>query len=611
MKKLLSIILCLVLISCSAMPVFANGNETPDDSGEVLYYQQFGKVGDDLIVENIPSAGLRGGDVGITSIDEETGYLTAIIGKDTVRRKLVSLDNIVPADGTYTVEFTYRMKYGRYNASSVQLGWETENLTILEFTGNDGLKLTYDGGDTSTQAYEANFGKDVIGFQGVQTEFEGNWVTAKVEVTNNVLTGHSFIYNGEEYEYAINYSNYNGEEIDADALYFRGYSMNADFSSIRVVKGVGYTEENLKGAMATASYSELTNDNTLYYQRFGETDNGDKIVASVAAAGMTADTGGSISDNGYYYLNSDGNSRKVGSYLNLNLPQADTYTVELAYRYTEYGNSNNSAFQIGWGECATNKYHLLQFQTGNGLRFTEYHSNGEINQEDFSWPSDEAKTTMKAKNEWINVAVVVKASKIVKCIFTSNGYTFEMDNATLGFNLYEMENDQLYFRIYNAKADISYIRITEGATPTEYRGVYETTSYNGYVDPMVSNVGLQEAINANSVRLVGEILGTNFSEAGFEMNISYTDKAGNTQVSTEQLKPETVHTAYKSIKAGDGMATPSVPNYYLIVLEVSDIPTDITDVVITFRPYAVSGEKAYYGQTYVYDHTTQEITIAK
>ena len=490
-RKLISIILCVaMLIPCVMLNTFAQENAV--DSGKVLYYQQFGKIDDDLIVNNIPSAGLRNGYPGITSIDEETGYLSAKIGSDTTRKNLVFLDNIIPEDGTYTVEFTYRVRYGRYNASSVSLGWGTEKMTLLQFTGNAGLLFSYEGSESVTQSYTENFGKDVIGFTGSNSEITGNWVTAKVEVTEDVLTGHSFIYDGTKYDYDVDYSIYNGEKIDADDLYFRGYSMNTEFSSIRVVKGVGYTE--YKGAMATASYSEITNDNTLYYQRFGKSDNGDKIVTSIPDAGMTAVEGGSIGEDGYYHLNSGGNARKIGSYLNFNLPETDTYTVELAYRYTAYANSNSSAFQIGWGECETNKYHLLQFQTGGGLKFTDYDTanNGTTKHEPTeAWPTD-AKAAMSAINEWINVTVVVENSKIVKCIFTVDGYTFEMDNTTLGFNTYVMENNQLYFRIYNAQADVSYIRITEGAIPTEYRGVYGTTSYNGYDDPAVSNVGMQK-----------------------------------------------------------------------------------------------------------------------
>ena len=609
MKKILALILCFVLLSCSVVTVFAQDTEVADDAGEVLYYQQFGKDGDALIVEDVPSTGLALGDTGVTTIDKESGYLKATVGSTTTRKKIVTIKDVIPDDGTYTVEFTYRLTYARYNASSIQLGWGTSNLNILEITGNGGLKFTYENETSTALAYQDGYTTDT-NFTGTG-ELEGNWITVKVEVENNVVKAHTFIANGNPYTYDVNYDVYNGEEIIADDLYLRSYSADADFSSIRVVKGVGYT--GYKGEMAETSYSELTNDNTLYYQRFGK-DASDKIIVdSLAAAGMTADKG-TINDNGYFTLSATGGTRNVGAYLPIQLPETDSYTVELTYRYSEIADSNNGAMQIGWGECTSGYYHLLQFQTGYGLKFTEYETEGDTNtvhQPNNSWPAD-YKAGMTTANKWIKATVIVENDKITTCKFNVDGQTFEMKNSDYGYNSYDItmgDYDQLYFRIYRATAEVESIRVTKGSGDLDYTGVYADTTYNGYVVPKVANVGMQKALASDAVRLVSEIQGVDFDAAGFEVKISYNDEEGTPVESSAELSPVYVHSAYTSILAGDGTETPSASDYYLIVLEISEIPAYANDIVIRFRPFATDSEGTYYGATYEYNHTSGDFVV--
>ena len=193
----------------------------------------------------------------------------------------------------------------------------------------------------------------------------------------------------------------------------------------------------------------------------------------------------------------------------------------------------------------------------------------------------------------INVLVddVLKAS--LNRVATSSSY-----GSAWGF----LDTDEIFLEAGEYKITL------QGAGGAYFGGV--GVELVGRMIENVKNVGLQEAINSNSVRLVGEIYGVAYDTAGFEIKISYTDKDGKTYVSSDELEPVSVHTAYKSIKAGDGTETPSEEGYYLIVHEISEIPADAQALTITFRPYVKSGEITEYGETYIYDQITHTVTVA-
>ena len=364
--------------------------------------------------------------------------------------------------------------------------------------------------------------------------------------------------------------------------------------------------------------TDAVDDGTvLYYQQFGMKSDGTQITPTYVETGMSAGTTGNrswASDGRWKII---GNSNYSATHSNIKFPadlvtENDTYTIELEFAFSlfTYGNSTLTIVDGNNNRITFNP--RQKHKDGISISTAINNSTGETI--DFSKATNAEKSiawgnigsTSTEDGNIVRLIVEIKDGKLYAAEILDNEYTFNLQLDDVTFN-----GTALALGSYASGILYSSLRVVKGVDYTEYKGQYATTSYNGYEDPMINNVGLQPAINNNSVRLVGEIRGTEFDAAGFEMQIRYTDSKGNTHVSSEQLSPEAIHTAYKSIKAGNGTAKPSSLNYYLIVLEISEIPTDITDVVITFRPYAKSGDITHYGATYVYNHAAKAITVAE
>ena len=157
------------------------------------------------------------------------------------------------------------------------------------------------------------------------------------------------------------------------------------------------------------------------------------------------------------------------------------------------------------------------------------------------------------------------------------------------------------------EADMIYLEAGENTvTLRSGSGAYFGGISTEFVGNVVSTEGIQESDDAKSVRLVGEIYGIEYKAAGFEIKVDYTDKNGVATTTSEELKPMDVHYAYTSIIAGNNVVTPSSEGYYLIVMEINEIPDDAQELTISFRAYVEGDDGSAYGETYIYDYVDHE-----
>lgn len=496
-KRLLALLLCVLMLPVASLAAFAemdDSDKTPIEDGTVLYYQRFNWA---FGLDELSDAGLTPGDEGTASIDPETGYLKGTtVTYATTRKKIVTLTNVIPTDGTYTVEYTYRTTFGSYDSSSVQLGWATEGTTILELTGNTGLKFTYNGGTTSTQNYQDGFVDDT-GFKKNQ-HVSGNWITVKVEVTDGVLTAHSFDVNGKSYVYDVTYANYNNEAIVATDLYFRMKDADADFSSIRVIKGVDYTE--YKGEYATKSFSghldsEVQNGtaprdtvapnsgNVLYYQRFDKSFG----MSDLSSTGLTFPTQfARIDDNGYMAANTiedENNYNIIAAFPDVIPEGLRTYTVETTFRFEDKGTKSWGGLQLAFGEGAQIKLFLRYNNGGKFDSVATQESNMVSTDVNTAWLADDF-----GSGSWTTLKVSIKDDRLYKVsIEVDNKYTGKVVSWSTDAPEYDdllPDDDMLYIRQAQASIRFKSLRIVEGVDYTSYTGEYATKSYSGHEDPI-------------------------------------------------------------------------------------------------------------------------------
>lgn len=259
-KKLIAILLCLAMLPCSLLTVFATGEGTQTDAveaGNVLYYQQFNGN-----VESISSTGM---DVPATTTISSEGYLSSSYeyGK---RRIVANLPDVLPSHNTYTIEMTFRFNGAYKEAASIQIGWGPEVAAdcLLQITHGQGLKMTYYGKDYTALYDNYSDMKDAWWSPREKPITPGNFVDVKIQIENGKMTNRSFTVNNVTYYLNNSESlgdNYFDGTINVEQIFIRQYNACVDISDIRIVEGVGYTE--YKGQFAERSYSDFYNTSVI------------------------------------------------------------------------------------------------------------------------------------------------------------------------------------------------------------------------------------------------------------------------------------------------------------------------------------------------------------
>ncbi|MBR7098665.1 MAG: hypothetical protein IKC59_04550 [Clostridia bacterium] len=236
------------------------------------------------------------------------------------------------------------------------------------------------------------------------------------------------------------------------------------------------------------------------------------------------------------------------------------------------------------------------------------------------------------RNEWVNLAIVRTYEYDLaesKYVWRYHTYYISADGTlTNVYDTYQLEagcnwgGDIGFFRDFNDDSDccddmwsraagLSYddIRCYNTAlTPNQLSSlVVENFGAN------VVNKGLQIGVgtndNTNQIRLIAQIKGSDYTAAGFKVTAAWDEQTGTP---AEQDLPCTV--AYSSVlmeqtiivkenkMTFSGNYYPD-ENYYLIAVIVDNIPTGLTNLKLTFTPYA-TGDTEYTGETFTYNVST-------
>ncbi len=102
--------------------------------------------------------------------------------------------------------------------------------------------------------------------------------------------------------------------------------------------------------------------------------------------------------------------------------------------------------------------------------------------------------------------------------------------------------------------------------------------------------GIQRGTDGKSLRLIAEIEGLAYSEAGFEVIITYQDTNSKTQSATQTVQITTAYT--KLLENGTNWIEPTKDENYLIAIAIKNIPDDVLksgNLSVVFTPYATTG----------------------
>lgn len=380
----------------------------------------------------------------------------------------------------------------------------------------------------------------------------------------------------------------------------------------------------------------------LYNQEFGESFK-DKTFADADLKTYSTGYGAwKISNTDGYFTGWMANNR-IMSLVSLPdvVPDHNTYTVELTYRYTTRIENNkdkstvtdrnsvrgSAGMLIGFnliessnvssnGQSHYTPTHIGTLYSADAtdwIKFDTTDANYAAVRK--AWAVTEDKTNSDDEyGEWITMKVSVDNDYFKSIEISCNGAKWTSETVIDAWKDTKLNTDILYIASYQSGFDIKSIRVVEGYDYTEYKGQFATKSYSDFCNTDVVSVGVQPGLTDAKARLVAEIDGSKFAAAGFKVALSYTDNtdSANPVAVTTNAKDMTAHYAYSSLAADGVIAdiTPEKEGNYLIAIVIDNIPDTVTNLKITFTPYAVTADsETYTGLQYVYDVATQTVTV--
>ena len=423
----------------------------------------------------------------------------------------------------------------------------------------------------------------------------GKWVTVTMQVVNNKAGKLTVNVAGVPEVVFETPAASHAEKVLQDKLFLQFNRVNVEIYDYRVVAGVnvgtGAPAQPANPANAVLPVEPVPagaaeSGEVLYYQRFGS-----NYGATLGNIGLSFPTPNhaSVNENGYLTADSVGQGSRTIGFLPVALSsELGSYTLECTFRFFNSATYKQGCMILGLG--GVNVEMKREWDSTFGA------TGGKKN----NWSIDPDTGVGK----WVALKLKVNGNELTSVEVTASGETLVYSGETLTQPTKTIPTSgNIALACYHAGVQIRSVRLVSGVDYTQLAGENAHKSYSGYVH-YVNNVGLQTAKIGNAIRLVGEIYGTDFLTAGFRVSIDYTDANDVNTVSGNRIMP--VHVAYTSIMAGDGTATPDAEGYYLIVMEISEMPENAQLLKITFTPYA----DTYEGDTYVYDYVNQTITIS-
>ena len=351
----------------------------------------------------------------------------------------------------------------------------------------------------------------------------------------------------------------------------------------------------------------------LYDQQFGE----NFVGKDFADAGMTTIANSTNNENEIVdgILSSKVASGKKSTVVTLPdvVPDHKTYTVEVEFRYKM---NKSNAERDGAGLYVGFDYKNNEESTHNGKAGMYYtltkmsdgttaNSYSSANMK-FDEPTDTSALAAVMKAWYIGdngygatvkMTISVEDDYLRKITLSCGGNYFESTSVISDYKEKKLNSDILYLWNQQAGLDIFSVRVVEGV---DYANV--------------TNAGVQPGLTDAKARLVAEIDGSKFAAAGFKVSLSYTDNTDSSSpvAVTTDAKDMTAHYAYSSLAADGviGAITPQKDGNYLIAIVIDGIPDYVTDLKVTFTPYAVTADgETYIGLQFVYDFATQTVTV--
>ena len=370
--------------------------------------------------------------------------------------------------------------------------------------------------------------------------------------------------------------------------------------------------------------TEIDNGRVLYYQAFGESFKG----KTFADAGMTEKTntnGTTTVENGF--LSSTVSTNKKSPVVTLpDVLSSTTYTVEMSFRFKKNGSNverDSSAIFIGFN---FDDFNNDSFDYRAGMYYRDNSNNNNYKPENTKFNKTDVEALNAVRSAWqlngntygedAKITVAVKNDILYKMTISCDNKVWECTDVYDTYKNEELNSGILYIWNYQSGIDISSIRVVEGVdyTDADLHGQFATKSYSDFCNTDVISTGVQPGLTDAKARLVAEIDGSKFAAAGFKVSLSYTDNTDSSSpvAVTTQTKDMTAHYAYTSLAADGviGAITPENSGNYLIAIVIDGIPDTVSDLKVTFTPYAVTADgETYIGLQFVYDFATQTVTV--
>ena len=505
MKKVLALILCLLIVSCSAVTVFAN--EAPIADGTVLYSATFD--GSASAPKSIDDAGLVPckEQASFNAVVNENGSLT--VSQNGGYSNLGFKNDVVGDLDTYTMQVTFRWVDPFTNAAAginpCVAGYDSVKNERTAINATNVRFNTYRADMTNTDS-SAKAGQPMVEYYGLLDKsvynawkpeanaydsIPGNWITISVEVDD-----------GELGKFTVAVAGFGTTEFEAPLVettvpdgnpYLRfGNAFELEIYDIRLFAGVNVQNMQTptppaRPTLQTGSSTSTSAGNVLYYQRFNEAfdmsglNSTGLLVFSDVADSVTID------EDGYLKIDNATGDKKYRSMVKLPdvLPEGlATYTLELKFRYIS--SLNHGGITPSWGENGTSVKLGLNLRYNQNGKFDNVATAEPVNSNAVAaWLADDF-----GPGGWVNMKVAVKDGFLYNITVTvDDKYSGQQITWTTDSPEYSSLipfDQQMILRVGpETVAQFASIRLVEGVDYTEYTGDYATTSYSGHSDSLV------------------------------------------------------------------------------------------------------------------------------
>lgn len=523
MKKLIAILLCLAMIPCTFLTVFADGNVNEvDATGTVIASKTFD--GDNML------SCAASNTTRTPTISTETGHLS-FANTGTGWTNFEMAKGVVGEKNDFSIQITFRWKngvatngndtviFGAYACDyTLKYSGKVQNFD----TNNTDISESSEIGKSLKSAWKVPEGEDY-----------GPWVTATLVIAE--------------------YTNENDGSKTAGASAFVIEVDEKEFNKTIDYKGsvTNVRNKNKDGNDATPSMELYTGANSQYFEIYdfrvisngnvltSKTFDGDNINGCKVSTGTP-----SISKDTGHLIPASGNWHKIEMVTDTEMNGTKTYSIQQTFRWTYPQESNDSIYFGTYFSDFNINYN------GNIQNFSASNGNASVSGEvESAW----AVSAEKPYSEWVTATLVIAENKPVKFIVKVGDAECEVAYAANKVTDVTKQN-----KGGTAQTGTSEYAIYTGGN-TQAVEIYDFRVYEGdisgngnipsYRTPASTDViemyGTQEALDKSAVRFIAELKNTDVDGVTFEVQASRTKDDITTSGKTKIMEPVTV--GYTSI----------------------------------------------------------------